>query len=457
MPEKVWAGHRAARRGNRLRRVARSAMNVAVIGGGYAGMAAAVTLAEGSVPVTVYEAGRTLGGRARRIEHPAIAAGAARQRAAHPDRRVYRDAAPDAARRRRSRAGDCCGCPSPGTSTSAFRSGPRACPRRSICSPDCSSRAAFRWRERSAVARFMLRHAPGRLPLAARYERDASPRAGAAGRRSPCASSGSRFACPRSTRRPTRIGAGIPERAARQPRRRPRSERSSAAARRSLRAFPDAGRRVDSGTRRRRCSPGAASSRSKRVAGGYAVRHGAGTASYSHVICAVPPHQAKALLVAHPGAGRASRSPSTASTTSRSTRSTCSIPQTVRLPAPMLGFDSALLQWAFDRGALCGQHGLIGAVISAGGHARGARARGARASSCTRSCSSNWALLPAPHWFQVIAEKRATFACVAGPRAPAEPHAARGFPSRRRLHGERLSRHDRISRAQRRRRCPADS
>jgi predicted NAD/FAD-binding protein len=44
-------------------------MNVAVIGGGYAGMAAAVTLAEQRVPVTVFEAGKVLGGRARRVEH----------------------------------------------------------------------------------------------------------------------------------------------------------------------------------------------------------------------------------------------------------------------------------------------------------------------------------------------------------------------------------------------------
>ena len=44
-------------------------MKVAVIGGGYAGLAAAVTLAGRGVPVTVYEAARTLGGRARRVEH----------------------------------------------------------------------------------------------------------------------------------------------------------------------------------------------------------------------------------------------------------------------------------------------------------------------------------------------------------------------------------------------------
>ena len=39
-----------------------------VVGAGYAGMAAAVTLAERGVPVTVFEAGQVPGGRARRIE-----------------------------------------------------------------------------------------------------------------------------------------------------------------------------------------------------------------------------------------------------------------------------------------------------------------------------------------------------------------------------------------------------
>src|SRR3990167_6170499 len=44
-------------------------MNPAIIGGGYAGMAAAVALAERGIPVTMFESARQLGGRARGVVH----------------------------------------------------------------------------------------------------------------------------------------------------------------------------------------------------------------------------------------------------------------------------------------------------------------------------------------------------------------------------------------------------
>ncbi|MDP3125971.1 MAG: FAD-dependent oxidoreductase, partial [Thiobacillus sp.] len=42
--------------------------SVAIVGGGWAGCAAALTLAEAGVMVTLLEACRTLGGRARAVE-----------------------------------------------------------------------------------------------------------------------------------------------------------------------------------------------------------------------------------------------------------------------------------------------------------------------------------------------------------------------------------------------------
>ncbi len=46
---------------------------VAVVGGGWAGCAAAVTLAEAGIPVTLFEQAKTFGGRARRVLHDGIA------------------------------------------------------------------------------------------------------------------------------------------------------------------------------------------------------------------------------------------------------------------------------------------------------------------------------------------------------------------------------------------------
>jgi len=45
---------------------------VAIVGGGWAGCAAAVTLADAGVPATLYEAAPVLGGRARRVERDGL-------------------------------------------------------------------------------------------------------------------------------------------------------------------------------------------------------------------------------------------------------------------------------------------------------------------------------------------------------------------------------------------------
>ena len=101
-------------------------------------------------------------------------------------------------------------------------------------------------------------------------------------------------------------------------------------------------------------------------------------------------------------------------------------PQSVVLPSPMLGFADGLVQWAFDREQLCGQRGLIGAVISAqGAHQELTQDElGMRAHQELKRQLGN---LPDPLWQRVIAEKRATFSCTVGVIRPPQVTPLRNF------------------------------
>ena len=138
--------------------------------------------------------------------------------------------------------------------------------------------------------------------------------------------------------------------------------------------------------------------------------------AFSHVVCALAPYHADAFLIGisalAEGAERVER---------LAYQPIYSVylgyPQAVRLPAPMLGFESPLLQWAFDRGALSGQHGVIGAVISAQGpHQELAQDELGRL--VHQELQQQLGLLPDPLWCRVIAEKRATFSCAPGLKRP---------------------------------------
>ncbi len=94
-------------------------------------------------------------------------------------------------------------------------------------------------------------------------------------------------------------------------------------------------------------------------------------------------------------------------------------PEHVRLQAPMLGLSASRSQWVFDRGQLCGQRGLIGVVISARGRHQGLD-QDALAREVQRELAQAWPSLPPPRWTRVIAEKRATFSCVVGVQRPAQ-------------------------------------
>lgn len=87
----------------------------------------------------------------------------------------------------------------------------------------------------------------------------------------------------------------------------------------------------------------------------------------------------------------------------------------VTLPSPMLGIADTTVQWVFDRGALLGAHGQLACVISAEG-AHQALDHDALAAACHLELASALPDLPQPRWHRVITEKRATIRVEAGLR-----------------------------------------
>lgn len=97
-----------------------------------------------------------------------------------------------------------------------------------------------------------------------------------------------------------------------------------------------------------------------------------------------------------------------------------------RLPHPMLGFVEGHLQWLFDRGQLGNQPGLLAAVISARG-----RHRELDSDTLLKELHAEIGQLvpdlPSPRWGRVIVEKRATFSCTPNLSRPATSTALPGL------------------------------
>jgi len=129
---------------------------------------------------------------------------------------------------------------------------------------------------------------------------------------------------------------------------------------------------------------------------------GALAQQFDHVIVAVGPHQLKSVL---PDAPEYSYQPIY----------TCYLQyaDSVRLPFPMLGLADGLVQWVFDRGALLGENGRLACVISAQGDHQQMTLEEI-AERCHRELSAALGALGAPQWWRVIAEKRATITCSPG-------------------------------------------
>ncbi|MPS49026.1 hydroxysqualene dehydroxylase HpnE [Methylobacillus sp.] len=100
-------------------------------------------------------------------------------------------------------------------------------------------------------------------------------------------------------------------------------------------------------------------------------------------------------------------------------------PPAIALPQAMHGLAGKLGQWVFDRGQLYGQTGLLAVVISAEGKHQALT----QSDLATKIHQELQDVFPRqlgtpPLWHKVIAEKRATFACTAGLPRPvqATPH-----------------------------------
>jgi hydroxysqualene dehydroxylase len=94
------------------------------------------------------------------------------------------------------------------------------------------------------------------------------------------------------------------------------------------------------------------------------------------------------------------------------------------LPAPMIGIVNSVSQWAFDRGQICDQKGLIAVVISA--HTPFKQTQDALAVQIAHELKQLFPQLIQPIWHKVITEKRATFSCDVALKRPtnttAYPH-----------------------------------
>jgi len=149
---------------------------------------------------------------------------------------------------------------------------------------------------------------------------------------------------------------------------------------------------------------------------GLLVQTSTGSAPFSHAICALPPYRVPETVAGVPALA------GLAQTVQRFTYEPIysvylQYPIPLQLPQPMFGLDAGIAQWVFDREALCGQQGLIGVVISASGQHQ-ELGQEALAAAVHRELRVHFPELPDPLWSQIIAERRATFSCVVGVERP---------------------------------------
>ncbi|MGH8714719.1 MAG: hydroxysqualene dehydroxylase HpnE [Casimicrobiaceae bacterium] len=399
------------------------AERIAVIGGGYAGFAAAVTLAAAGRQVTVFEAAKTLGGRARRLEaydvvvnngeHILLGAYAqtlALLRTVH-GRRAERDLFD----RRRLCLQE------PGV----FRLATPPLPAPWHLAAGLLTAHGLCWRERRATIALVRRWRRDRFRcapiLTVAQLLDRQPAAAIRHLWEPL--------CIAALNTPIEaasaqiflnvLAAAFASKAGDSEVLLPRTDLSS--------LFPDAAAAyvVDrGGSIRQGTTVTGVASRGH----GVVLRSGYSDEDFVAAVIAVAPHQLGHLLGDRPGSPEAARALSCVEQFAYEPIVTAYMKyeRPLELSQPMQKLDGAPGQWLFDRGQLDGPSGLAAVVISTAqpgerpDHATLARAIDAQ-------LRRKIPMLPPPAWLKVIAERRATYACRAGLARPLPGRIAPGL------------------------------
>ena len=397
-----------------------TAPTVAVIGGGYAGMAAAVALAAQKINVTVFEAGKVPGGRARRVEHE----GTALDNGLHILSGAYSETLRLIALVNPQHASLLLRVPLAWHMHGEFDLvAPRLPAPLHLLAALITARGG-RLGDRLQMARMLaaLRRRHWRLDrdisveqLLAQYRQSEfmqrvfwRPLCVAALNTPPALASAQIFLnVLRDTMNAERAASDLLL---------ARVDLSALFPEPAARFVAEHGGRVELGTR----ITGIATS-----SGAYTLTTGENQRPFSHVICALPPHQVGAFLSGIPALAE-----TTAMLDAFSYQPIYSVwlqyAAPVALPSPMLGFADGPLHWLFDRGALCGQSGLIGAVISAEGEHQ-SLTQDELGALAQAEIARRLGPLPDLRWTRVIAEKRATFACTPGLQRPSTVTPLKNF------------------------------
>ena len=140
---------------------------------------------------------------------------------------------------------------------------------------------------------------------------------------------------------------------------------------------------------------------------------------FDRVVFACSPHQLPALLGDLPGMETIARQVAALAYEAITTVYAAFDART-RLPTAMTGFVAGEPHWVFDRGQLGGPPGLLAGVVSAAGGTREETER-----TVLAALRSQFPALSDPLWVRTISERRATFRCTPGRAAIEQPRDTR--------------------------------